>query len=368
MAMTIALLSGSLVLSALWFNFGAKLAYQSDDFQAKHQNGIRIVDFVEGRRGDIYGDDSAILPHPYLLYVNRPNFSANGFLQHDGSGYRIVPQPERPPGLKPKKVLVLGGSTTYSYPYILNPAYAWPSVLQQLLGPGFQVINAGLSSATTAELLAGYIFRHRYLKPDIVIVHEGGNDVMAMMHPHYNPEYSHLRAAASRPTPGSLDRGILRWGGWPAKLLYASNWNEQATVFVPAPTSGLPAPPEAMDSALHAPTQGFERNLSLLVRNIQEDGAVPVLFGFVQAKEENLSRNRPDMVGREHAFTIALHRNLRIMQRIAADHDLIYLDPEKFQTKDEWFLDNCHLNEEGEAAKAKFVVERLQAILYPAEN
>jgi hypothetical protein len=42
------------------------------------------------------------------------------------------------------------------------------------LGPGIEVINAGLSSATSAELLAGYIFRHRYLKPDIVIIDVGG--------------------------------------------------------------------------------------------------------------------------------------------------------------------------------------------------
>lgn len=61
------------------------------------------------------------------------------------------------------------------------------------------------------EVLGGYVFRHRYLKPDIVIVHEGGNDVMAMLFDHYNPAYTHLRAHGTRPVAGPFDRAMPRW-------------------------------------------------------------------------------------------------------------------------------------------------------------
>jgi hypothetical protein len=95
--------------------------------------------------------------------------------------------------------------------------------------------------------------------------------------------------------------------------------------------------------------------LDLLVRTIIADGATPILFGFVQAREQFISRNRHDLRGRERAWVVGLERNLDIMKRIAADRHLTYLDPHEFKTDDDWFIDNCHLNEVGEAAKAAFV-------------
>ena len=97
-----------------------------------------------------------------------------------------------------------------------------------------------------------------------------------------------------RDRSGPFDRAILRWGGWPAKLLYVHNWNLLTTVFSPAPGSFKDVPRVAgLDRAEHAPTTGFERNLGLLVRTIVADGATSVLFGFVEAREALLSRNVP---------------------------------------------------------------------------
>jgi lysophospholipase L1-like esterase len=354
--LSIALAMVTVALSVVAINFGAKIVFQSQDFQSTHRNGIRVVEYALKQRADIYGEDSGIIPHPYLLYANRPVFFGEGFQQTDEAGYRIVPQPHRSPGERPKKVLVLGGSTTFSYPYVADPSNAWPSQLQKILGPAFEVTNAGLSSATTAELLAGYFFRHRYLKPDIVIIHEGGNDVLAMMFENYNAEYTHLRGPGTRPVAGPFDKAVLAWGGWPAKLVYAENWDQLTTVFSPLPFDlSRVAPAEALDRATNSPTTGFERNLDLLVRTIIADGATPILFGFVQAREQFISRNRLDLRGRERAWVVGLERNLDIMKRLAADRHLTYLDPHEFKTDDDWFIDNCHLNEVGEAAKAAFV-------------
>jgi len=358
-----ALTSASLVVGAIAVNFGAGIAFKSDDFQRTHRNGIRVVEYVLHRRPDVYDEDSSIIPHPYLLYANRPGFSGMGFLQTDAAGYRIVPQPARAPTERPQKILALGGSTTFSYPYVADPANAWPAQLQKILGPGVEVINAGLSSATSAELLASYIFRHRYLKPDIVIIDVGGNDVMAMMFDNYRADYSHFRAQGTRPIAGKLDRNILAWGGWPARMLYAQNWNEHTTVFSPMPFDlARISPAQALERAERAPTNGFERNLDLLVRTIVEDGATPVLFGFTQAREQLISRNRPDLKGRERAWVVGVERNLEIMKRIASERHLTYIDPHDFKPDDDWLLDNCHLNEAGEAAKAAFVARALSSL------
>jgi len=362
--LSLLLLAISVAAGAMLINFAAKTVYLSPQFQEAHKNGIRVVSYVLNERADIYGDDSSIIPHPYLLYVNRPNFKAKGFTQTDDRGYRIVPQPKRSAQDHPKRILVLGGSTTFSYPYVPNPGDAWPAQLQKLLGPHFEVINAGLSSATTAELLADYMFRHRYLKPDVVIIHEGGNDVVPMLFGNYDPEYTHLRSPGTRPVAGPFDRAMLRWGGWPARMLYADNWNLLTTVFSPQPSSLATIPPEvALERAQHAPTTGFARNLDLLVRAVQADGATPVLFGFVEAKEALLSRNRPDIAGLEHAWKTGLNRNLEIMKEIARARKVAYLDPEDFAADDDWFLDNCHLNEAGEAAKAAFVAKSISSLL-----
>ena len=63
--------------------------------------------------------------------------------------------------------------------------------------------------------------------------------------------------------------------------------------------------------------EGFERNLDLLIRNIKADGALPIIFGFLQAQEAFLSKNRPELVGKEKALVIGLARNYEVMGWIA---------------------------------------------------
>jgi hypothetical protein len=155
----------------------------------------------------------------------------------------------------------------------------------------------------------------------------------------------------------------LKRGGWPATPLYAHNWNKVTTVFSSAPYElAVISRSDALQRASTSPTRGFERNLDFLVRAIVADGAQPILFGFVEARETLLSRNRSDLAGLEHAWKIGLERNLAVMRRIADAGQLTYLDPNDFHTKDEWFLDNCHLNEEGERAKAAFVAGHLKKV------
>jgi lysophospholipase L1-like esterase len=229
------------------------------------------------------------------------------------------------------------------------------------LRPHYQVINAGLSSATSAELLADYMFRHRYLKPDIVVFHEGGNDVLAMMFPNYDPEYTHIRAQGTRPVGSKIDKVVLNWGGWPAKLLFGMY---SRACFLRC-LMIYPTFYRRTRSLARQARPRRVRNLELLVRTIREDGATPVLFGFVQAREQFIARNRPDLLGREHAWIVGVGRNLTIMERIAKDQRLIYLDPKDFAASDDWFLDNCHLNETGEAAKAQFVANGIKSLLGP---
>jgi hypothetical protein len=44
------------------------------------------------------------------------------------------------------------------------------------------------------------------------------------------------------------------------------------------------------------------------------------------------------------------------MKAIAKKYDVPYLSPDGVTFKDEWFIDGCHLNEEGERAKADWIL------------
>ena len=93
------------------------------------QNGRAIVELMaEGRTGV----PSRIISHPYLLYTNAPNLRADGFQQTNTLGYRNAEFPiEKPSGLT--RILVLGGSTTLSYPSVKDPSNTWTARLEQRL-------------------------------------------------------------------------------------------------------------------------------------------------------------------------------------------------------------------------------------------
>jgi len=68
------------------------------------------------------------------------------------------------------------------------------------------------------------------------------------------------------------------------------------------------------------------------------------------------------LIGRERAWVVGAERILDVMKRIASERHLTYIDPREFKPDDDWFIDNCHLNEAGEAAKAAFAARALGSL------
>ena len=141
-------------------------------------------------------------PHPYLLWENTPEYiSPEGIRQTNNLGYRNKEDLDFTKDAKVFRILALGGSTTWGY-LLDDPDDTWPSQLEGILNDALsensdfdkiEVINGGLNYATSAELLLHYLFRDRYLDPDIVIIHTGGNDAKLLLFHDYNPDYSFFR-------------------------------------------------------------------------------------------------------------------------------------------------------------------------------
>lgn len=303
--------------------------------------------------------DGYIIPHPYMLYAPRPGYEEFGFTQINKLGYRGHEiSLEKPAGTY--RILCLGGSTTFSYPYIEDPSHTWPARLEALLNeryPGrhFEVVNAGIVYATSAEMLAGYMFRHRYLHPDMVIIHEGGNDASPLMYENYNPEYTHFRSAGLRILTGRIERTLLHSHLF--RLFFMRYWRNVPTIYVPEPYDADKLDRQAaLQRVRDTYPAGFERNTDLLIRNALADGAKVMLVGFVSPRVENMAKNWPWQKGLEPAMDLGIRKNLAVMDSLAQVHHTPYLPPSEFHTLDDWFVDGFHLNEDGERAKADWIL------------
>ena len=329
-------------------------------------NGKRTVDLyldrpTEVRSGMKGTENASITPHPYLLYVHTPNLTADGYRQTNSLGYRNQEFTVEKP-VDTIRILVLGGSTTFMWPFVKNPADTWvarlETKLQAISNKRVQVINAGINYGTSVEALAGYVFRHRFLQPDIVIYHGGGNDVLPLFFENYNPEYTHFRSSGSGIIPRPGEKRILANSNT-GKYLYARWLEPVGSVFMTQPFWEVD-PLVAFERVKRQAPIGFERNMDYLVTLSKSSGSDVVLFGFLQARRQYLSRNAGAFKGYEDALILGLEKNYEVLARVGHRHGVPFVIPDQDRFQDDWFQDNCHLTPEGEEVKAQIMFEELK--------
>lgn len=156
--------------------------------------------------------------HPFLPYKLRPGLRV-WLVPGRGSGRRIEyrinsfggrgdePLVPKPPGLV--RIAALGGSTTFS---IFNSEEeSWPKVLERRLdadaapGTRYEVLHFGMPKASSPYSLVVLATRVIQLRPDVVIVYHGINDVSAWRFPGLLPDHSHVYADL-RPVPAWVER------------------------------------------------------------------------------------------------------------------------------------------------------------------
>lgn len=169
--------------------------------------GIDRAGHEEYRRFLLDGHLGIYEPRPHTVYQHLRggrDFNSLGFADSEWSV-------EREPG--EARILCLGGSTTEggnaagrrgSYPYLLE------RLLEERTGRAFQVMNAGMSGWTTAEMLTSWFLCLQDFAPDVVVLHEGVNDLEPRFRPDFRADYTHWRRPFVDPRVRGLERLLVR--------------------------------------------------------------------------------------------------------------------------------------------------------------
>jgi lysophospholipase L1-like esterase len=144
-------------------------------------------------------DELRFLSVANLNFIQNPHYINNSIKQNNSFGFRgkevtLLPNADE------IRILCMGGSTTYGYG-VLEPDSSYPSLLEKMLrvktGKNYRVINAGLEGGTTFDEIQHYLYKLRYFKPNIVVIHSGGNDAISCaadsLESFYSPDFSDYR-------------------------------------------------------------------------------------------------------------------------------------------------------------------------------
>jgi lysophospholipase L1-like esterase len=305
-------------------------------------------------------------PHPYTLYELTPNYSNSAGLQHNSLGYR---DHEFDLNDKRKKILILGGSTTYS-PKARVIEEAWPKQLEILLaknGKEYNVINGGVDSASSPEILIAWLLKHQFLKPDIVILHMGVNDTWpVLLQSKYDAEYRGFREPNSQITYSRNFLFLLSNSNF-IRFLYAAYIVDDNS---PYPYFQNDAQFKVLKENLIVNDNlakisstyniGFERNLSSLAKSIRSKNIQLFFVAEPIAREDRLSLGgSPILPGLENIFEAVFKGNKKIAKTVTEKEGGRYLEINDMLIPEKLFTDNCHLTPEGEKLKAKLIYEKL---------
>ena len=318
---------------------------------------------------DEISDRPRFIPHPYMLYQLTPNYS--GHFKTNSLGYRN----EEFTLLKTDKrvrMLVLGGSTTYGAG-VDDLKKTWPAKLGESLKNNcmqeYEVINGGVDSASSAEILNGWIYKYRNIKPDIVVLNLGINDIWPiLLTKDYSTDYSYFRKSQSYVDATQFSLMLMKLSN-----VYKVIWSH---IFGSTIDSGYPFI-QALDSdlikserldgkvtkrAIENENEGFKNNFEYLVRILQLDGVKVFVINEPSMGLEDFKIKVGGgqswysfIAGLENPWLIIKRKNEEIMKSISKKYSAEYFLMDDKAIDKEMYTDWYHLNEQGEERKAKLI-------------
>ena len=301
--------------------------------------------------------------HPYLNTAAREATRVEVFgkvATSNALGYR---SPERPVDApKGQRILCAGGSTTFDIG-VTDDAATWPWRLETELandGHTVEVWNAGFPGWTSLENLLSLAQRDARLRPSLMILYQGINDLQPAAHRPYDPGYERGHAEIARQALG-LELRPLPWSERSLVLERARDllggeeddpWDRLV-----APQSDTPRLRELPDAAIET----FRRN----VRSIAGLARVHEIRLLLVSQPLRPTAS-PDGVGDDYlagwlpglepdAAPAQLERLNRVLEDEAAALETLFWDAAALPWTDEHFTDPMHFSDAG----SRFFAEQL---------
>lgn len=320
--------------------------------------GIRVRQYLKYGHGvsfeSIYELDRSINLRVPRAGVDRGRIRINSL------GFR---GPELPL-VKPEgtaRIAFLGASTTFCAEASSNEA-VWPHLVAESLRERFEkkaidYVNGGVPGYTVASSIRNLEHRVARLRPDIIVIYHGTNDLSG--------ELRDLAAAT-----GLIQRVSPPESSWLSR--YSLLWNlvtKNLTVLAAqrrldvgdAPT--VPFDPEKIGD-------GFRADLTALARMAGRTGAEVALVTFATHMRPGQTQDAANramasavlyMPGFDHSALVAAYeRYNRIIREVARAEGLLLIDSEHSIPGDPaHFVDSVHFSDAGNKAQAKRVLEAL---------
>lgn len=294
---------------------------------------------------------STYIPHHYTLYNLRPNLKKDDGTIHNGFGLRD--DRNFSDSDKNTRIVFIGGSTTYTVGLKDNKdifSYRLENLLKEhykntTFGQQIQVINAGMPGATSAENLLRLIFFVSEVKPDLVVIQHGLNDIWPRIRKNITTDFSNYRKLWESPdyySNAPISYGLIR------KLIensvvltfFARRFEilPQASVGDMVVRKDLPFGVEFLEKN---GTQYFERNTRFMIAVCRSIGSQVVLVTEAYSKEAKRMR------------LMAMPEHNKVLRGIAEEEGLLFFDFYEEMTKEKRYMpDGRHLNQAGSDLKA----------------
>ena len=312
----------------------------------------------EGKAADFKpGESTNYVEHPYLNYAINPAITYGGFQQFNAE-YRIRrSEPIRPRDQVRWRVLVLGGSTTFGEK-LSRESDTWVFQLEQqvrALCERCDVINGGVGGYTVLENFIHYVSLLSDLKPDVVLLYEGINDVPPRLVGDISNDYSNYRIPwRSEGTVLPRPNVALAWL-YPYRFYFLSRQILGVQQTGIGGVTSRPYPPSSEWAASlkrNSPNayRTHLRDLSLLI--LAQGSRVVVLPQYF------IALNEADKI-----FMEGVTQHNLVNKEVAEELGVPFfrdLEASGALERDDTF-DNCHFNERGSAKMAALVFEFLMA-------
>lgn len=311
--------------------------------------------------------------HPYLPFVLRPSHATpNGRFSNNSYGFRgnefeIV----KPAGVF--RIVAIGASTTYGV--VNSDQNTYPAQLERKIrDAGYEnveVLNAGVTGYTTTETFINFYLRVLNLSPDMVIFYQARNDVFPQAFNGYVSDFQHYRQPDySFANTNYIYKYLFRVSHLFMVLATRRGGNFGWSTRDENPHYGTvryenrPTNSELIDNLSKA--RGlitYRKNIESIISLSEQNGGIQVVLStYVFLKDKYNS----GIIRRDDAILPVIDKQIEksndIVRQLAAEYQLTLVDTAKDLAGrlDDYLVDDCHFNDEGQRARADLIFAHIE--------